>query len=385
MSSSLTASSRQHPSVSAVVLSVGETTTDRAIESVKNQSIPVSEIIVIRDEMPFHRALNKGAAQVRSRFFVQVDADMILDRECIDALLACASDDVGIVAGYLRDPLIGWRCCIKLFRTACFAQVAFRNTVSPDTDFVQEIEAQGFAIVYAVRLNHDQPEFRRTFGQHNPDYTISYTFRKHLIEGRRYTYRNNFPSFRWLIEQLERRQDEISFTAQVATAHGLFLGGRHDQLTPEWNDDDQAIWLSFMQRLGTNEANKTKLLLAFLIFAFSPAGSYKRHYRLGMALGQYGTSCESQDWLHRMGGADSNARAIAKIGYCHGLCQSRFESQEACENFDFVRKFVGEDWPKLSWPERIEMRFFEATAVFKLLRIGSRRSEDAKDSSGCSC
>src|ERR1043166_2461548 len=109
--------------ITAVILSIGEDTTQRAIESVRRQALPVKEIITIRNVVPFYKAFNLGVSKVKTEFFIQVDSDMILDENCVEDLRACMTADVGLVLGSLRDPLmtrIGW---VKLFRTKLFEQV----------------------------------------------------------------------------------------------------------------------------------------------------------------------------------------------------------------------------------------------------------------------
>jgi asparagine synthase (glutamine-hydrolysing) len=121
--------------VSAVVLTTGEPTTQGAIDSLRRQTAPLSDIIVVRDVAPFHKAMNAGVEQVKTTFFVQVDADMVLDDHCVAALRE-EMRDIGIIVGHLRDPLIGRVVGIKLFRTAVFQATMFQDSISPDTDFV---------------------------------------------------------------------------------------------------------------------------------------------------------------------------------------------------------------------------------------------------------
>ena len=48
--------------ITAVLLTIGEETTQRAIDSVKKQTLPPQEIIIIENVTPFHKALNLGAS-----------------------------------------------------------------------------------------------------------------------------------------------------------------------------------------------------------------------------------------------------------------------------------------------------------------------------------
>src|SRR5262245_18448929 len=137
--------------VSAVVLTQGEATTEHAVASVRQQTLGVQDIIVIEHVTPFHRAPNVGAARTRTAFFIQVDADMILDANCVAALRGCFADDVGLVVGMLRDPLRGRTVGVKMFRAACFQLGSFPDSISPDTDFNDAIAEGGWKTIYALR------------------------------------------------------------------------------------------------------------------------------------------------------------------------------------------------------------------------------------------
>ena len=113
--------------VTALVLTRGESTIREAVNSLYHQTMPLRDIVMVRDVVPFHKAINAGAARVKTPFFVQVDADMILDAHCIAALRNAVRRDVGIVVGRLRDALIDQVVGVKLFRTQCFRTCSFRD------------------------------------------------------------------------------------------------------------------------------------------------------------------------------------------------------------------------------------------------------------------
>ena len=182
--------------VTAVVLSTGEHTTQEALNRLHHQTLPLHEIVVIRDVRPFHKALNAGAARVTTPFFVQVDADMMLDAHCVASLRRRMRRNVGIAVGHLRDPLIGQIVGVKLFRKACFETARFENTISPDTDFVHDIARAGWNTIYIGQRRHGSANGWSTFGEHCREYTPSYTYRKYLLEGARYRYRQKPEGFR---------------------------------------------------------------------------------------------------------------------------------------------------------------------------------------------
>jgi len=132
--------------VSAVVLSIGEPYTRRAVDSLASQTMPPEDVIVVEHVSPFCRAVNDGARRVRTPFFVQVDADMILDPGCIEVLRRHVRSDTGVVVGALRDSLAGQAIGVKLFRTECFQRLEMPDSISPDTDFGEMLPRHGWHV-----------------------------------------------------------------------------------------------------------------------------------------------------------------------------------------------------------------------------------------------
>lgn len=211
--------------VTALVLSIGEPYTERALASVSGQTIALAETILVRNEVPFHAAFNAGAARVRTPLFIQVDADMILDAACVESLRAAVAPTVGVVVGFLRDPLLGRIVGVKLFRTECVRATPFPGSVSPDTDAVAALRARGWGAARALCR-----ESQHTFGRHEPDYTRSYTYAKFLVTGARHHYRRNGNATRSLFRQLCRSAHPMAPLALAALAHGLFLDAPGDLL-----------------------------------------------------------------------------------------------------------------------------------------------------------
>ena len=212
----------------------GESTIHEAVSSLYHQTMQVHDIVMVRDVVPFHKAINAGAARVKTSFFVQVDADMILDAHCIAALRNAVRRDVGIVVGRLRDALIDQVVGVKLFRTQCFRTCSFRDLISPDTDFVDEIGRVGLKTVFIGKVTPNSNDLWTTFGEHRPSYTMPYTYRKHLLMGCRYRYRRSLDGFRW--RTAGRSRHPSALIAQIGMSHGLFLEANQDLLGISWDD-----------------------------------------------------------------------------------------------------------------------------------------------------
>lgn len=304
---------------------MGESTTDGAVASLRLQTLMPGEIHVVRDVTPFHRALNEGARRVRTRFFVQVDADMALDEGCLAELRRHARRGVGIVVAQLRDPLIGRVVGVKLFRTACFRRAAFPDTISPDTDFGRAIAAAGWRTVYIGRPGEEGSDGWTTWGEHRPVYSAAYTFRKYLLEGRRYRHRASHGGVRWHFQRLEASAHACAPHAQVALAHGLFLGTGPDLLGPLGDGED---FTRVSSLLGADPAAHP-----------SPGnvperegpldGVFRLYRRHGVQLSGSGGAVGLERLLGRIGPTRRDDAAwVAKVGLCRGLLAGTDDAEE---------------------------------------------------------
>lgn len=130
--------------VSVVLLTTGEETTKRAVESIKKQTLQPVETIIIENVTPFHKAINSGIRRVKTYYFLQLDSDFILDENCIELLRNSMLPGVGIAIGQLRDPISGITSGVKMYSTNCFSNKEFNDSVSPETDIIKELCRDGW-------------------------------------------------------------------------------------------------------------------------------------------------------------------------------------------------------------------------------------------------
>jgi hypothetical protein len=326
--------------VTAVVLTTGEPTTRQAIDSLRRQTMRPREVVVVRGEAPFHKALNTGAAQVKTPFFVQVDADMILDPHCIATLRRNMGRRTGIVVAWLRDALIERVVGVKLFRSECFESEVFQNSISPDTDFVNAIARRGWETVYIGRLGADQ---WATFGEHRPTYTFSYTYHKSLREGRRYRYRRSISDLRWHLGRFELSRNASALVAQIGLARGIFLKADWDLHGIPHDDESFARLDAFLRRPQTNNGSTAAALPPF---EAPPAESFRRFYRLGRDLGDAGNSQAFVQLMRRLNHTGSIGGAwIRKIALCQGLLSAAAEEANVKADFRVMQDFLGVSEP----------------------------------------
>jgi hypothetical protein len=353
--------------VTALVLSLGEDTTGRAIASVNAQTHPVVDVVLVKNVSPFHRALNQGVALVRTPYFVQVDADMVLDKDCVAALFDCMEDGVGIAVGGLRDPLSGRVIGVKLFRTLCFQHGGFPDSVSPDTDFVEAIGRAGWVTVYALRFMTGAREDRHTFGEHRPCYSANYTYSKFLLEGRRYRYRRQFRALIGHLDSLAQSRHDLALLAQVAIAQCIFLESTADQLVPYSETPDGQGIQAFLADARSFLEDPEDIPQRFPAW-LPPAVIFFGYYGVGSKLRQKGGGREFASLIGRLAKIPTDWARIARIAVCHGLCQGRFGSFRASQrDWAMLAEFLpplDAGWP---WLRRRLTRCLLALA--KTLRV----------------
>lgn len=322
--------------VSAVVLTIGEATAERAIESLREQSLPLRETIVIRDLRPFHRAMNAGAARVTTPFFAQVDADMILDRNCIATMRGAVRDDTGFVVAHLRDRLIGECVGIKLYRTSCFKASGLPDSISPDVDLGLQIVRAGWKRVELGLSKINRWKWPTTLGAHEPNYSPVYTFAKHLMLGRRFRYNRDLGGVLLYFERLESSAHPVALLAEVALANGIFLEEERDILGIINPQKETKAVADFLENRGNGPTPRLRLR--------APGEEvFDAGYRLGNAMFQSGSAGSFKGMIEALNPTRWDARAwIAKVGLYRGLLAGSIDAARIHSDFSTLRKFLAD-------------------------------------------
>src|SRR3989304_639862 len=85
------------PLVSGLLLTIGESTFPEARAALQRQSVSLHRIVVIENVRPFSEAFNQGVSKVDTPFFVQCDADMMLNENCVEVLFSKMTPETGMV------------------------------------------------------------------------------------------------------------------------------------------------------------------------------------------------------------------------------------------------------------------------------------------------
>jgi len=324
--------------VTAVLLTTGEPTTQSALESLRRQTAPVRDLVVVSDVRPFHKALNDGVARVATAFFVQVDADMILDPNCVASLRKAMRPNVGITVGHLRDAMMQQVVGVKLFRTECFAIAQFRDSISPDTDFVDEIARAGWRTVYVGAGRGLLSNSWATFGEHKPDYTSSYTYRKYLMEGRRYRHRGNLGGLVWQLGRLEQSKHPSAFVAQIAFARGFFRETNLDALGRMQGDDEFARLEAF---LSAAEAVPVDLHVDLHSAPSRTPDRFRTWFQAGNAAFKANDPATFRHWMQMLKAQPHNSNDwTGKLALCQGLLATALDEKAIQDDYQRLSAFI---------------------------------------------
>ncbi|MGH7801677.1 MAG: glycosyltransferase family A protein [Thermodesulfobacteriota bacterium] len=210
--------------VTALVLTIGEKTLNKSIESLKKQSLRPEDIIIVKNVVPFHKAINKGISMVKSEYFIQCDADMVLGPDCIEVMRSFMKNKTGVAIGYLEDALLGTIQAIKMFRTECVKNTPFPDSITTDSDRISHIRKEGYRIVFARRKSRKYNHSPDVLGKHCPDYyNPSYVFRKFSLMGSKVRNRHSYDEFKACLAALKKSKHPMADTALVAFCHGIFF------------------------------------------------------------------------------------------------------------------------------------------------------------------
>ena len=209
--------------ISAVVLTIGEATFSECIERLKNQTLPLDEIIVIENNYVLHEAYNEGVQRVKTDYFLQCDADMLTDPDCVEVLMGAFNDDIGVSIGYLKDELLGEVQAIKLFRTSCNRGRPFAEGVTTDTDAISEMRTQGYKVAFAKREGSKHGHSDDVLAEHCPDYNNqTYTFGRFMRLGAQIRQRYCYDEYHSCLQSLKESHHPMADVALAAFCHGFF-------------------------------------------------------------------------------------------------------------------------------------------------------------------
>jgi GT2 family glycosyltransferase len=133
----------------AMVISIGEPQLDRCLESVKNQTVPFSNIIHLDGVVPNSKAFNQGIRMVKEEWAMHIGGDMILYPNAVEiAMRYVDRSGHDEICGYcfeIDDTFLRCRIgFISVLRTVAFKDVTFLDTAFDDRKMSWRLREKGW-------------------------------------------------------------------------------------------------------------------------------------------------------------------------------------------------------------------------------------------------
>jgi glycosyltransferase involved in cell wall biosynthesis len=167
---------RNH-SIGAYVVTIGEPTTEECIKSLKKQSLPLKRVEIISNVKGIHNASNQIHDLVGEDYFLRVDADMVLDRKCVEILYKMISKkaNIALASGMLKDDLLGNIWGIHMFKSELIKPFRYPDSIGSDLALKEFRERRGYELVMVPYV----------LGEHKPYYNFDAVFQKFEREGQK--------------------------------------------------------------------------------------------------------------------------------------------------------------------------------------------------------
>lgn len=213
-------SSKRKPTISAYVITIGESTLEQCLAHLKKQALRLDHIDVVANVPGYANARNEVHRRVETDFFLPVDADMLLHTRCVEVLFSAIAKKSRVfdVVGRLHDPLLGSIMGIHLLRTACVKHVAYEDSIVGDAIFMDGVSQKFEKVI----LN-------RVVGLHRPEYDrLVSLYHKFTLEGEKIRTKANAARLQNDLANLQRalqRGNQSALIAMLFLCKGLFTEG----------------------------------------------------------------------------------------------------------------------------------------------------------------
>lgn len=136
--------------IDAMIISCGEPQLERCIESVKNQTVPFSNIIHVDGIIPESVATNMGIQQVTQEWFMRIDGDIILYPNAVsivtEQIEKNLAEKIGMLIFYSYDSFI--RRIVTagavVTNTEAVRSVGWKNHLRSDNNTKRKMERYGW-------------------------------------------------------------------------------------------------------------------------------------------------------------------------------------------------------------------------------------------------
>jgi len=146
------------------VLTTGEESLSECLRAIERQNVDKDgrfTVEIIKDVYPVHEAFNEMHIRAKTPYFIQVDADVILDDGAIETLYKAAKYSSPLVCaayGQLYEEGFGPGGSVRCWKRSIFNLFKFRDVRTTDRDFYKR----------AILLGFHRKDCKKTIGIHRP-------------------------------------------------------------------------------------------------------------------------------------------------------------------------------------------------------------------------
>jgi hypothetical protein len=211
------------------------------LDSIRRQTLKARSIEVVSDVFPVSKAEQEGLDRVKTKYYISVDGDMVLDKSCFERLYflikvnpSSGSSRLPVIDPILGPVLAGGR----MYLTAPVQEIGyhpFSGARDHDRYMKKELAERGYDTVSGKWI----------VGKHHPMYLPHEAYWKFRVNAEKARfYGNRYPCFQEMVDRIsEYWMNQHEDIALYALA-GLFSGMQSDrcdrELTYEGRTEDSA-------------------------------------------------------------------------------------------------------------------------------------------------
>lgn len=134
--------------IEALIISCQEPQLERCLQSVRNQTVPFSNIVHIDNVVPESEAFNKGMKMIIGEWTMKVNGDFILYPNAVEMALGYISNDdasiynFGLYDTFLKTPI----ACCNVQKSDLFEKVRYPNMLTNDSWSGRKLLRMGFKL-----------------------------------------------------------------------------------------------------------------------------------------------------------------------------------------------------------------------------------------------
>ena len=283
--------------ITVFVISTNEETISQTIKSLEDQDSEF-EIVIIENIFPMHAAFQEMPNRCKTKYFIQVDADMILKPYAVNFLyLKIKKSPFWLyrVSGSLIEEGFGIGGAVKCWKTNIFKYFKFKDVRTVDRDFHKRIRRIG------LNIKHN----KEVIGIHKPRHSVfsNYLKTKSDIEKWKFLKRNYNLYAKDLLSKIIKFKDEndgiklLGYIFGVLTNYEILNKSKNTYLEKKFYDSYLIHSNKKNFKLNNNDETEFINLIQHLYNDFSCVDTDARKKLFNIARKKYDIKLNYQEFM----------------------------------------------------------------------------------------